>query len=217
MRYGHKRIERTTNGNGFILHSADSGFWMRSSPFISRLAISLAPMLETVLADNTIEFWLAPEVEQESQFQISRVEVAEELQGTVGTQAFGRFDLDYELSVDNHVERLASEWLAPEVHHYRDFPLGTMALGYQVTLEGKCIDVLSVAKSQLAVNIEKASDDRASEVGLRAVGRRLCLCCSSVSVRSFRPFRIINSLRPASRGRTRAPRHDLANSRSGEP
>jgi hypothetical protein len=40
-----------------------------------------------------------------------------------------------------------------------------MALGYQVTLEGKCIDVLSVAKSQLAVNIEKASDDRASEVG----------------------------------------------------
>jgi hypothetical protein len=165
MRYGHKRIERTTNGNGFILYSADSGFWMRSSPFISRLAISLAPMLETVLADNTIEFWLAPEVEQESQFQISRVEVAEELQGTVGTQAFGRFDLDYELSVDNHVERLASEWLAPEVHHYRDFTLGTMALGYQVTLEGKCIDVLSVAKSQLAVNIEKASDDRASEVG----------------------------------------------------
>jgi hypothetical protein len=70
-----------SNGNGLVVRCPfvlrRLSLWRRSHRFVSRLAISLAPTLETVLADNTIESWLAPEVEQESQFQIGRVEVAE--------------------------------------------------------------------------------------------------------------------------------------------
>jgi len=79
---------------------------------------------------------------------------------------FSRLDLDDELFIDDHVERLPRQWLAAVVDHHSNFAVRAMTLGLQVALEGQCVDEFPVSKAELSVDVEERTDDRAGQVGL---------------------------------------------------
>jgi hypothetical protein len=83
-----------------------------------------------------MELRFASEMEKKTYLQVCRAEVAEELQRGIWREAFCRFDLDHELLVDDHIESLSREWLAPKVDHHPDLAIDLVTVCPKIVLEG---------------------------------------------------------------------------------
>lgn len=118
-------------------------------------------MLQAVLADDAMKVGLATEMQQQPDFKIRRTEIAEELEVCSGMQMLGRLDLDDDLLVDDHVQRLPRQRFAPIVHHHGDLALDAMAFGNQIALQGQGVDELSIPEPELAMHVAKGIEDRA--------------------------------------------------------
>jgi len=76
-------------------------------------------------------------------------------------EMLGRLDLDDDLLVDDHVQRLPRQRIAPIVHHHGDLTLDAMGLGYEIALQGQSVNELPISKPKLAMNVAKGIEDRA--------------------------------------------------------
>jgi hypothetical protein len=102
--------------------------------------------LEPVLADHPLELRLASEVLEQSDFEIGRAEMAEGLTSSALMQALGGLDLDDELAVQDHIERLSSEWPAFEVDHQADHPCDSQIFGPHVSPERCSVDGFAISE-----------------------------------------------------------------------
>ncbi|MDQ2765807.1 MAG: hypothetical protein M3Y30_01510 [Gemmatimonadota bacterium] len=96
---------------------------------------------------------LTTEVKQETDLQVRGAQVAKELLRRGGMQLLRRFDLESELFIDDHVERLPGEWLTSIVDRYRQLAINPMSLGYELSFKSERIDVFAKTESELSMNI----------------------------------------------------------------
>src|SRR5262249_20628310 len=110
--------------------------------------------LQSVLADQPFELGFATEVEQESDFEVSRTEVAEQLRGG-GMKALRRLGFDNDLFVDDEVDYLSCECFALVVHHHSDLAIHAMPSRHELPLESAKVNQLTVAEAERAVDFVK--------------------------------------------------------------
>lgn len=90
-----------------------------------------------------MDFGLATKMQNESQFEIRRAEVAEKLRGRIRMQVLRRFDFQDQLFVDDHVEYLSCEWFTTVINLNRRLALNSMPLGHEIPMHGEHVDVLT--------------------------------------------------------------------------
>ena len=100
-----------------------------------------------------------------------------------------RFDLEHELLVDDHVECLRGQRLSPIAHRDGDFTFDAMAFGYEVSFQGKRIDVFPKPESERSMDVIEHTNDGARE----RLFEHFSIASRSHSERSsaFECFRII--------------------------
>jgi len=116
-----------------------------------------------VFADHTMKPWRAREIESEADLEIRRAHIAEHLQRVTLLESVCHLVFHNDPVVDDHVNHLSSKRFAAIIDHDRDFSVDVVASGYQLSLEGKGVDVFAVAASKPSVDLVKGPDDRLRE------------------------------------------------------
>ena len=73
-------------------------------------------------------------------------------------------DLENERLVDDHVECLPSQWLAPEIHHDGHLSIDAMPACAKLPFERKRSDIFSISKTQLTMNREEPANHGVCEM-----------------------------------------------------
>ena len=107
------------------------------------------------------------EVEDESNFNAGRREVAAQLSIRDLRHAFGRLDLHDNLPVDDHVQPMMSDGATLEPHRNAHFSCNTMSHLPEHESQRVCIDLLEEAVSQRVIDMEKRANDLSRQTFFR--------------------------------------------------
>src|SRR5262245_50177901 len=100
-------------------------------------------------------------MEQESDFEVGRTEVAEQLWSGSGMKAFRRLGFDNAFFADDEINYLPCECFALVIHHHSDLAINAVPPGHEFPLEGAKVNQFAVAETERAVHFAKRGDDAA--------------------------------------------------------
>jgi hypothetical protein len=147
-----------------------NGNKLENAPLSLRTFSATRP-LEVILENHPLECCLWSEMEEKSHFEPRTTEVTEKLDLGGGLKFYSRLVLDYDFSIDHHVENLSGEWFAAKVDHDSHLAVHLMPFPDKVALHREAINQLAIAEAQLVVNFVKTPDNGTR--GLRAKERSL--------------------------------------------